>query len=219
LVIACGGGSPKNQGVLIEPATSTEAPASNGDTTPVLQGFIYPIAGACLPKGDQLMPNAVRAYRQGIHEGVDFYASDNCTAITRGTLVMAAKSGKVVRADLNYTDLTAADVKLYLANPTTDEAFDKFRGRQVWVDHGGGVVTRYCHLSGIASGITVGMTVTAGQTIAFVGESGTPESVSNPGSENHLHFEVRVGDTYLGKGQAPATVRGLFQTLFSPLSP
>ena len=56
----------------------------------------------------------------------------------------------------------------------------------------------------------------AGQIVGFVGESGTPESITNPGSEYHLHFEVRVGDSYLGKGLAPAEVRRLYQTLFSP---
>src|SRR5262249_23519912 len=154
---------------------------------------IYPIVGGCLPKGDQLMPNAPRPYRNGIHEGVDFYQVDNCTAITRGTNVIAAKGGRVVRADLNYVDVTAAEVAAYEANPNTEEALDKFRGRQVWVDHGNGIVTRYCHLNGIAPGITVGTQVTQGQLIAFVGESGTPESVSNPGTELHLHFELRIG--------------------------
>lgn len=162
------------------------------------------------------MPNAARPYRQGVHEGVDFYGSDNCTAISRGTPVLAAKAGRVIRTDLSYVDLTQAEVNQYLANPTTEEALDKFRGRQVWIDHGAGVVTRYAHLSGIADGTTPGTRVTAGQLIAYVGESGTPESVSNPGHEYHLHFEVRVADSYLGKGLPAVEVRGLFQTLFSP---
>jgi murein DD-endopeptidase MepM/ murein hydrolase activator NlpD len=76
------------------------------------------------------------------------------------------------------------------------------------------VVTRYAHLLGIAPGVALGTVVQAGQFIAFVGESGTPESLSNPGTEYHLHFEVRVGDSYLGKGLSAAEVRRLYERLF-----
>jgi len=181
---------------------------------PVLTGFHMPIAGACLPKSSSLMPNAPREYRHGIHEGIDFYNSDSCTFVSKGTHVLAAKAGRVIRADLAYVDVTKKQVDAYLANPNTESSLDQFRGRQVWFDHGGGVVTRYCHLSGIVSGLKVGADVPVGQFIAYVGESGTPSSVSNPGHEYHLHFELRVGDSYLGKGQAAANVRALYTALF-----
>jgi peptidoglycan LD-endopeptidase LytH len=195
---------------------SPTATSPNGD--PNLRGFIMPISGGCLPKGDQLMPNAPRPYRNGTHEGVDFYNVDNCTAIGKGTPVLAAKAGTVTRADLNYVNPTPEQMSLYLANPNTDASLDAFRGRQVWVRHDDGsfYVTRYAHLDGVAPGITVGTRVTAGQLIAFVGETGTPESLTNPGNEYHLHFEMRIGGSYLGAGLTPAQVRQLFQTLFTP---
>ena len=121
----------------------------------------------------------------------------------------------MIRADLAYQDLTPESLAQLLANPTTEEALDKFRGRQVWVEHQGGIVTRYAHLSGVAPGVGVGATVTRGLVVGYVGESGTPESVSNPGSEYHLHFEVRIGDGYLGKGLPPAEVRRLYEGLFT----
>ncbi|HEX5370518.1 MAG TPA: M23 family metallopeptidase [Dehalococcoidia bacterium] len=189
----------------------TVAPSS----TPELHGFIYPIEGACLPRGDQLMPNAPRDYRNGTHEGIDFYGSDNCVPITRGTLVMAAKAGRVVRADAAYEDLTPAQLSALLQAPNAPGALDAFRGRQVWIDHGSGVVTRYCHLSGIASGLQVGDSVKAGEIIAYVGESGTPQSVTNPGTEYHLHFELRVGDSYLGQGDSAPQVRSLYLGVFA----
>jgi murein DD-endopeptidase MepM/ murein hydrolase activator NlpD len=225
VVAGCkGSGAAGNDGLVIQPIASPQVQApANGNgapaataAVPVLRGFVYPVAGACLPKSDQLLPNATRSYRNGIHEGVDFYGVDNCTPIGKGTEVLAAKAGRVIRADLSYTDLTPSELAAYTANPNTEEALDKFRGRQVWIDHGGGVVTRYAHLGGIAPGIAVGALVSAGQLIAFVGESGTPESLTTPGSEYHLHFEVRVGDSFLGKGLSPAEVRRLYQELFSP---
>lgn len=234
LFSACSSGDSDDPGIgdeitqVIPTAVPSQAPASPtpaGTPTPIviagnpnLRGFIYPIANGCLPKGDQLMPNAPREYRNGTHEGVDFYGVDNCTAITRGSPVTAAKGGTVIRADLDYVNPTAAQMQGYLADPNTDASFDAFRGRQVWIqlDDGGVYVNRYCHLDGIAPGITRGTRVTAGQLIAFVGETGTPESISNPGTEYHLHFEMRIGSSYLGAGLPAAQVRQLYQTLLAP---
>ncbi|HLF71735.1 MAG TPA: M23 family metallopeptidase [Dehalococcoidia bacterium] len=228
---ACGGGgnaAGNDGGVVIEtvvaqPSATPVVIDTKPSSTPTgtqpassLTGFAWPIAGGCLPKGDQLMPNAPRVYRNGIHEGVDFYAVDNCnTTITKGTPVMAAKAGKVIRIDTDYHDLTQAEYDKNNANPNTPEALDSYRGRQVWIDHGNGIVTRYCHLSAIANGLTLGATVTKGQVIGSVGESGTPESLSSPGSEYHLHFELRTGDSYLGKGLSAQEVRNLYTTLFA----
>jgi murein DD-endopeptidase MepM/ murein hydrolase activator NlpD len=195
------------------PATSPSVTAT--PSAAALTGFSYPLAGACLPRGDQLMPNAPRPYRNGIHEGVDFYDADNCTRITKGTEVLAARTGRVVRADLEYRDLTSAQMSQFLANPNTEEALDAFRGRQVWIEHDGGTITRYAHLSGISPGILVGATVRRGQVVAYVGESGTPESITNPGHEYHLHFEVRTAYGYLGKDLPPADVRELYLKLFT----
>jgi murein DD-endopeptidase MepM/ murein hydrolase activator NlpD len=218
LATACGGGDDNSDpGVIIETVApvQTETPAANGGAE--LHGFAFPIGSGCLPSGDQLMPNATRAYRNGTHEGVDFYGVDNCTAIGSGTPVLAAKAGTVIRADAIYTSPTAEQMNAHLADPNTDAALDFFRGQQVWIDHGGGIVTRYAHLGGIETGILPGVVVQQGQLIAYVGESGTPESVNNPGSAYHLHFEVRLpGGTYLGQDEAPETVRSLYQTLFTP---
>jgi len=197
-------------GAALMAQSATPSPA----VAPVLTGFHIPIAGACLPKSDKLMPNAPREYRKGSHEGIDFYNSDSCTHVSVGTHVLAAKAGRVVRADRSYVDVTKKQVDAFLANPNTEASLDQFRGRQVWLDHGGGVVTRYCHLSGIPPGFDVGAQVPAGQFIGLVGESGTPSSVTNPGHEFHLHFELRVADSFLGKALPPASVRALYVSAF-----
>jgi murein DD-endopeptidase MepM/ murein hydrolase activator NlpD len=183
-------------------------------------GFAYPIADGCLPVEDSLMPGAPREYRNGIHEGVDFYDIDNCASIGMDTAVMAAKAGTVIRADVDYVDITAEEVEALeqeaLENGNSEEIEDQFRGRQIWIDHGGGVITRYAHLNGIADGIQEGSVVEQGELIAFVGDSGTPESVTTPGSEAHLHFEIRTGDGYLGAGTDPVEVRALYEEAFAP---
>jgi murein DD-endopeptidase MepM/ murein hydrolase activator NlpD len=221
LVAACGSGegSPK---VQITPLRPTPSPVAErtAEVTEV-RGFLFPIDGACLPSSDTLMPNAVREYRNGIHQGVDFYGVDNCVSIVRGTPVRAVKAGRVIRATLNYYDLTwdeleALNERLAQGEANAPDILDTFRGRQVWVDHGGGLVTRYAHLEGIAPGIDVGVTVEAGQEVGYVGDSGTPESLTAPGTEDHLHFEIWVGNQYLGQGLPPDEVRALYEKAFSP---
>ena len=218
---ACGG-----IGALEDEPTSTPRPpepTATPDIAQIFHNFVYPVAGGCLPQSDTLMPNAPREYRNGTTEGVDFYTYDNCVEVSAGDPVIAAKDGVVVRADLAYHDLTqeeldGANARIASGDPNAFDIIDLFRGRQVWIDHGDGIVTRYAHLGGIAPGIREGARVAQGQTVAFIGDSGTPESLSNPGTENHLHWELRVGDTYLGAGAPPDEVRSLYEGLFEEVT-
>jgi murein DD-endopeptidase MepM/ murein hydrolase activator NlpD len=77
----------------------------------------------------------------------------------------------------------------------------------VWIDHGQGVVSRYCHLSAVAEGLEVGQSVEQGQIIGYVGNSGTPASYYGQGLEMHLHLEIRIGDGYLGQYLRPIEVK------------
>jgi len=178
-----------------------------------------PIAGACLTSSPNLLPNAPREYRYGIHEGVDFYQGYSCAAIGLGTPVLAAKDGVLIRADYDYVPLSPGELDQLLARSqaqgyTDAETLDRFRGRQVWIDHGNGIVSRYCHLSGISAGLAVGQHVSAGDLIGYVGNSGTPESVTDPELEMHLHFEIRIGNTFLGAGLSPLEARVLYAFTF-----
>jgi murein DD-endopeptidase MepM/ murein hydrolase activator NlpD len=200
-------------------------PSPEPTTPPILEavihGFRYPIEGACLPTNDDLMPNAPRDYRWGVHEGIDFYNGDACVPIERGMPVLAAKTGVVIRVDHDYQAITAEEMDALLARSEqqghTDEAdLDRLRGCQVWLDHGNGIVTRYAHLLAVDEGIKVGMVVAAGQVVGYVGNSGTPEGISDSTLENHLHFEIRVGSGYLGQGLSPEQTRRLCEKAFSP---
>ncbi len=207
-------------GVLASPAPSrTPPPVTTAADSPIGIHLAMPIAGACLTTVDDQMPNAIRDYRAGIHEGVDFFTDYACIPVAKDTPALAAADGVVVRADHDYRALTQKEIDdleaKSVAQGYTDEgALDKFRGRQLWIDHGGGIVTRYCHLDGIPGDVQIGTHVNQGDVIGYIGDSGTPESASNPDFEIHLHFEIRVGKTYLGAGLDPLQTRNIYERVF-----
>jgi murein DD-endopeptidase MepM/ murein hydrolase activator NlpD len=165
------------------------SPGQGRGISPVIRGLLVPIEGAEIPTAPELLPNSVREYRAGWHEGIDFPAD-------RGTPVRAAATGTVVRVDRDFVDWDAATLNAALdaalaLGYTPEETLDRIRGRQVWIDQGRRVITRYAHLDSVAD-LRVGEAVQRGQVIGAVGSSGFEEG--GP----HLHFEVRIGDDYLG---------------------
>ena len=168
--------------------------------------FALPIEGGDIPDDPDLLPGAPRDYRAGIHEGIDFPAPI-------GTPVLAAASGTVTRVDVSFLDWTRQqqDIALFDAvalGYTPAATLDSIRGRQVWIDHGKGVVTRYAHLSAVEP-LVVGQKIDAGAVIGAVGSSGYPQG--GP----HLHFEVRVGDDFYGDGLSGQTLVRAVSRLFS----
>lgn len=91
--------------------------------------------------------------KQNFHSGTDI-------AIAGGTTIMAAAPGTVVKSGM-YSSY----------------------GNYVVVDHGGGVMTGYAHMS--RRSVTVGQQVSTGQKLGEVGSTGNS-------SGNHLHFQVFI---------------------------
>jgi murein DD-endopeptidase MepM/ murein hydrolase activator NlpD len=177
-----------------------------------LHGYSMPIEGASVTSRDFQMPGAPRHYRLGVHEGIDFYGHTVGVPVNRGTPVRAVAGGVVIRAVVDYEPLTAAQADAWYARSheegyTPPDVLDGYRGMQVWIDHGGGVVSRYAHLSSIEPGIVEGVEVAAGQVIAAVGNSGTPGSLQSATYDAHLHLEIWVGDHFVGQFLRPIEAR------------
>ena len=180
---------PENTARVEQDQPFGSSPGQGRGISPVIRGLLIPVDGAEIPTSPELLPNSPREYRAGWHEGIDFPAD-------RGTPVRAAASGTVIRVDRDFVDwdpesLGAALGAAVALGYTPDETLDRIRGRQVWIDHGRHIVTRYAHLDSVTD-LFVGESVQSGQVIGTVGSSGFEEG--GP----HLHFEVRIRDDYLG---------------------
>jgi murein DD-endopeptidase MepM/ murein hydrolase activator NlpD len=147
-----------------------------------------------------------------VHEGIDFYGNTVGVSVDRRTSVRAVADGIVIRALVDYQPLTASQAEAWQATSlslgyTPPEVLDGYRGMQIWIDHGDGLVSRYAHLGSIEPEIVEGATVTQGQIIATVGNSGTPGSVTSETYDVHLHLELWLGDHFVGQFVRPIEAR------------
>lgn len=185
-------------------------------------GFTMPLQSALLPDRSAIYPGSRRAYRYGVHEGMDIYGGDVGVTLAVGTPVLAAADGVIMRADVGYQELSPQELNALLddANARHDTpraSLDKLGGRQIWIDHGDGLATTYLHLDSIAEGVQVGQPVKAGQVIGTVGVSGTPDGAAGITQFAHLHFEIRTGNElqyYLGQWLSIEETRRAFEEIF-----
>lgn len=107
------------------------------------------------------MTRITQYYKGRAHTGIDISNGNSY-----GRQIVAADSGTVIYAGTNNV---GAGMWTY--------------GNYVMIDHGNGMTTLYAHCSSLS--VSAGQTVTKGQEIARVGNTGNSFGA-------HLHFEVRV---------------------------
>lgn len=182
--------------------------------------YVVPVEGATISSRRNHLPGAPRTYRNGVHEGFDFYDGTVSVNIDYGTPIRAVADGVVIRADHGYVEHTMEEYDAIIAEATAllatpPELLDDLRGRQVWIKHAGGFVTRYAHLAAIAEGVTEGARVRQGDIIATTGNSGTLEAAQGTQDDPHPHVEVWRGDTtFLGSGLEPEQIWPLAAQVF-----
>jgi len=95
---------------------------------------------------------------------------------------------KVYRMHTGVDIAAAYGAKIVAADSGTviSSTYDSSYGNYVVISHGNGVTTLYAHLS--SRSVSVGQTVTQGQTVGLAGATGV---ATGP----HLHFEVSVNGT------------------------
>lgn len=174
-------------------------------TSPIKGGRVTPVNGQ--------LPNAPRRYRNGVHEGIDYYE------VSRGAPVLAAAEGTIIRVDHGYIEMTLEEYEEAVrvageAEITPEDILDMLRGMQVWVEHEKGIITRYAHLDSVSPELRVGQEVVQGLEIGTVGNTGTKSSVvgevTSAGGAPHLHFEIWIEDIFLGKNMPVDDVREIY---------
>jgi|JI10StandDraft_1071094.scaffolds.fasta_scaffold01119_12 murein DD-endopeptidase MepM/ murein hydrolase activator NlpD len=187
-----------------------------------LTGFAFPIENGLMPTDDYSLPGAPRKYRNGTHKGLDIGTKMNFfgmnSPVNKETKILSVQDGVVIRSDLNYKPMTETEFKEISAyNQTHPVTFvDRdFGGRQVWIEHKGGIITTYNHLSAIQNGIAVGTKVRKGDTIGYAGNSGLLGEAKQNNDAIHLHFEIWVDGEFLGNDMSLPQIRKLLQYFFS----
>ncbi|OEH84745.1 hypothetical protein BHU72_07890 [Desulfuribacillus stibiiarsenatis] len=202
--------------------TSSDIPIRNWNIEQrynILQGFINPIPGTSISTRASHWPGAPRSYRNGVHEGLDFYTGTSGMIVNKQTPILAMADGVVIRADFGYTELGDSDrnVILELAKhrPITPEyILDQLRGKSVWIQHTNGVITRYVHLDRISESIVVGEEVKQGTAIGTAGNSGTSYGVIGNDEGIHLHLDIMIHGQLFWEGLKTEEIVSLLKRLF-----
>jgi murein DD-endopeptidase MepM/ murein hydrolase activator NlpD len=212
-----------------DPIRQSPPPASESPRLAALveDSISLPVDTCTIPFGNlNLVVGAPRAYRSGIHNGLDF----NCN--TTDHVIESAAAGQVIFVVNDYVNASTEDRDAVLAQ--TVPAFDTpfwtlayLYGNFVVIDHafsgGERAVTIYAHLSEVDSQILPGVLVDGGTPLGFVGNSGT--SAASAGIENndgsvHLHWELHVNDRPIGYLESPTDTQPLYeQILCNPENP
>ncbi|SHE62923.1 Peptidase family M23 [Seinonella peptonophila] len=182
-----------------------------------------PIKGAHVSTQNSSLPGAPRAYRKGIHEGIDWYGGDTTgVAVTKKTPILSMADGVVVRADHSYHEWSTAERQQFLSEgkknngQTSDYILDKLRGRSVWVQYANGVMARYVHLSGISPSILVGKKIKQGEVIGYVGNSGTSDGVKGNSKGLHLHLDLFIYGVWFWGNYTVKERRMILEQVFNP---
>ncbi len=176
--------------------------------------------GSVPPEDPFLLPNAARAYRSGVHRGVDYMCAEH------GRVAVAALDGRVVVAVGDYETPSPSQRDTLLAIAAQRGATPPFTllmlyGNYVVVDHGhvddvGHVVTIYAHLASLTAGISTGTAVRAGDELGRIGNTGTEHDAAGAADRGvHLHWEIHINDHHLAAGLSLAETRTIYTTLFN----
>ena len=183
--------------------------------------LVPPIENATFSLAKNHLPGAPREYRNGIHQGFDFFDGLSGRPLAADEAIVAIADGEVVRIDHEFEDPDPGLLEYWSRNSNEsgflgEFALDRLRGRQVWLRHADGHISRYAHLSMVHPELRPGDQVRQGEPIGLMGNSGVPPTENQPQPAPHLHFELwsPKGERSLGEGLSPLQSHRLIADLF-----
>ena len=199
------------QAVAPSPTNQSSSPSAIG------QQLSWPLEGAQMPRSASNVPGANRKYRSGKSQGFTFSGGDSGVVVRYGMPVRAAADGQIIRSDLNYDEPSESAYRVLLRdvkNGANKTQLDALRGRQVYIKHNDGRITRYGHLSRIAPELGLG-SVKRGQVIGYIGNSGTLEGARGSRLNARLQFEIWLSESrFLGQNMTGPQVRAAANGVF-----
>ena len=160
--------------------------------------FKMPIENGLLVYNEYYYPGALRRYRNGIHQGIDLSYTKSGIKLPRGSPIYSISEGIVVKiTEYKYYSYQRTYFQLLsiCANQrhTDDRYLDLFRGKQVQVKYKNLLII-YCHLDEFSKELKVGIKISKGTLIGYMGNSG----VEYIGSSPHLHLEIYLNGYAIG---------------------
>jgi murein DD-endopeptidase MepM/ murein hydrolase activator NlpD len=157
-----------------------------------------PIEGASVSTVESHLPGAPRDYRNGKHEGIDYYDYASGVEITTDTPIYAMAEGTVVRVDHDFEEYDSHEERNAELEKAAEVGFtpeyilDRLRGMQVWVQYQDGVMIRFAHLDSIPDELELGEKVDEETVIGYVGNTGTSDSLNGGDGGLHLHKDLLI---------------------------
>ena len=185
--------------------------------------LVTPIPGATFSLAESDFPGAPSAYHTGTRQGFAFFNGRSGRPLAADKPVVAIADGEIVRIDRAYEE-PGVEKRAYYAEISAEPGFigefalDQLRGRQVWIRHQAGHVSRYAHLSEVHPELQPGDEVQQGQPIGLMGNTGIPPTEDQPSPAPHLHFELWSpdGSAYMGQDLTPLESHRLIAQQFGP---
>lgn len=186
------------------------------------RGYSVPVPGTTFPLSPQYLPGAERHKGIGASRGFEFSDGFVGRPLGPNPTVVAVAAGTVVRVDRAFAPLEAGEREFLSSRaggsgPIANLALDRLHGRQVWIEHEGGYVSRYARLSEVDPKLRSGDSVRQGQPIGLMGNTGGLFTDALPTSAPRLHFEMWLPDGigYLGQDMTPLESHSIVAAVFS----
>jgi len=157
-------------------------------------------------------------------DGFRFLNGSSGRLLAAEQAIRSVADGVVLRIDHDYADpeAEALDHWATLASEpglTGEFARDRLRGRQVWIRHEQGHVSRYAHLSAVHPQLKPGDGVEQGQVIGLMGASGLRAGDdSAPAAQLLFELWSDDGQRFLGQGLEVLAIHRRLAEVFGPES-
>ncbi len=187
------------------------------------EALLTPIPGATFSLAEKHLPGAPGHNGSGSHQGFDFLNGSSGRPLASDEPIVAIADGIILRID-DANDSHGDEELAFYAEISGEPGFvgefalDRLLGRQVWIRHDTGHISRYAHLSEVHPRLKPGDAVQQGQPIGLIGNSGLMSMTDQLDPPSRLHFELwsSDGSAFLGQDQTPLEIHRQLARHFGP---